>query len=195
MTQANENTSAIQQNNESPLTNRASVEGQNEYFAQPYNPDAIGFYFSTYEEFQSKSESLVDHYNNPVEEFEIQFIDGEDGELFKACSINQSNIEGFITACEELQDYEKVSLFYLCSNNGYFFEDGLRRMDEVCIQEGELKDIAEELFDELYSGDIPENIRFYIDYEKFARDAEIGGDMTEFEFNNVTYTCTNSNCL
>ncbi|MHC4398936.1 MAG: antirestriction protein ArdA [Planctomycetota bacterium] len=29
---------------------------------------------------------------------------------------------------------------------------------------------AEELFDELYAHDIPENLRFYIDYEKFARD-------------------------
>jgi len=174
---------------------KTGVEGQNEYFAQPYNPDAIGFYFSTYEEYQSKSESLVDHCGNQVEEFEIQFIDGEDGELFKACSINQSNIEAFISACEELQDYEKVSLFFLCSNNGYFFEDGLRKMDEVSIQEGRLVDVAEELFDELYSYDIPENIRFYIDYEKFARDCEIGGDMTEFDFNSTTYTCTNSNCL
>jgi len=33
---------------------------------------------------------------------------------------------------------------------------------------------AEQLFDELYAHDIPENIRFYIDYEKFAHDLFIG---------------------
>jgi antirestriction protein len=31
-------------------------------------------------------------------------------------------------------------------------------------------DYAEQLFDECYAHDIPENIRFYIDYEKFSRD-------------------------
>ena len=29
---------------------------------------------------------------------------------------------------------------------------------------------AEQLFDECYAHDVPKNIRFYIDYEKFARD-------------------------
>ena len=29
---------------------------------------------------------------------------------------------------------------------------------------------AEQLFDECYANDIPENLRYYIDYEKFARD-------------------------
>ncbi len=29
---------------------------------------------------------------------------------------------------------------------------------------------AEQLFDECYAHDIPENLRYYIDYEKFARD-------------------------
>lgn len=29
---------------------------------------------------------------------------------------------------------------------------------------------AEELFDECYLHDVPENVRYYIDYEKFARD-------------------------
>ena len=31
-------------------------------------------------------------------------------------------------------------------------------------------DYAEQLFDECYAHDIPENIRYYIDYEKFSRD-------------------------
>ena len=34
---------------------------------------------------------------------------------------------------------------------------------------------AEQLFDESYIDDIPENVRYYIDYEKFARDLFIDG--------------------
>jgi antirestriction protein len=33
---------------------------------------------------------------------------------------------------------------------------------------------AENLFDECYLHDVPENLRYYIDYEKFARDLFIG---------------------
>ena len=43
--------------------------------------------------------------------------------------------------------------------------------------------------------DSPESVRFYVDYDKFARDCELSGDMTEFEYNNKTYTCTNSSAL
>ncbi|MFH1495611.1 MAG: antirestriction protein ArdA [Pseudomonadota bacterium] len=51
---------------------------------------------------------------------------------------------------------------------------------------------ASELFDDCYVYQIPENIRFYIDYEKFARDCRLGGDMDEFEFGGLIWTCTNS---
>jgi hypothetical protein len=74
----------------------------------------------------------------------------------------------------------------------YTLENALTKIDDVILYEGLLADAAEDLFDECYAHDIPENLRFYIDYAKFARDCEIGGDMCEFEFNNTTYTCTNA---
>lgn len=36
------------------------------------------------------------------------------------------------------------------------------------------KDFAEELFDEVYLHEVPEHVRFYIDYERFARDLFCG---------------------
>ena len=57
------------------------------------------------------------------------------------------------------------------------------------------QEAAEELFDDCYAHAIPENLRFYFDIEKFARDLEIGGDFNEFEYDNTTYTCTNACCL
>jgi len=91
-----------------------------------------------------------------------------------------------------LQDYEKVSLYYLVGVAGYSLEQALEKLDEPSIYQGDLKEAATELFDECYLHAIPENLQFYIDYDKFARDCQYGGDMAEFEYAGVTYTCTNS---
>ena len=45
--------------------------------AQPYDITATGLYFKTAAEYDDKSDSLRNEYGQPVEEFEIQFIDGE----------------------------------------------------------------------------------------------------------------------
>ena len=57
--------------------------------AQPYDISANGFFFETTEEYNEKASKLVNSYGQPVEEFELQFIDGEsiDADLFKVtCS-------------------------------------------------------------------------------------------------------------
>jgi hypothetical protein len=56
----------------------------------------------------------------------------------------------------------------------------LGNFDDASIQESSLEDAAAQLFDECYAHDIPESLRHYIDYEKFARDVKLGGDMVEF---------------
>ena len=62
--------------------------------AQPYNLDAVGFYFESAEEFTTKAEGLTDCHGLAVEEFEIQFIDGDtgDAQLFEVCGINQTGL-------------------------------------------------------------------------------------------------------
>jgi hypothetical protein len=70
---------------------------------------------------------------------------------------------------------------------------GVRNIDDVSLFPGELKEAAEALFDECYLSEIPEHVRSYIDYEAFARDCRLSGDMYEFEFNGDTWTCTNAN--
>ena len=88
------------------------------FFAQPYNLDAVSFYFDTLEAYTEKSGSLLDAFGNPVEEFEIQFIDGDDCELFSACGINQANLNRWFETIADLAEHEKKALFYLCSVSG-----------------------------------------------------------------------------
>lgn len=47
-------------------------------FAQPYDCDATGFYFETYEEYQEKAEKNVNRLGQKVEEYEFQFVDGSE---------------------------------------------------------------------------------------------------------------------
>ena len=58
--------------------------------ATPYNLDASGFYFDSLEDYQTKAENHLDRFGKLVEEFEIQFIDGDDSALFNACGINRT---------------------------------------------------------------------------------------------------------
>lgn len=164
-------------------------------FAQPYNLDAQGFYFHSTEEFETQSENLRDRFGCPVEEFEIQFIDGEGADLFEACGINRSNLFMWFDEIEVLDEHEKISLYFLAGILGYSLDSAMNKIDEVSIFHGDAQEAAEELFDDCYAHAIPENLRFYFDIEKFARDLEIGGDFNEFEYDNTTYTCTNACCL
>jgi len=46
-------------------------------YAQPYDITANGFYFETVEEYNTQASKLRNSYGQPVEKFELQFIDGE----------------------------------------------------------------------------------------------------------------------
>ena len=46
--------------------------------AQPYDLSATGFYFEAVEEFDAKAKANRNDYGQQVEEYEIQFIDGDD---------------------------------------------------------------------------------------------------------------------
>jgi hypothetical protein len=154
--------------------------------ATPYNLDAAGFYFESLEEHQEKAN------NSDAEEFEIQFIDGDDAALFEACGIDQSNLTTWFDDVETLSESHKINLYYLVGCAGYTLSQALDKLDEPSITEARLKDAATELFEECYLHTVPENIRYYIDYDSFARDCELGGDLTEFEYAGSTYTCTNA---
>lgn len=163
--------------------------------ATPYNIDAAGFYFESAMDYEAKSAMHVDRYGNLVEEFEIQFIDGDDAQLFEVCGINQANLNAWFEDIEFLHDNQKVSLYYLVGCVGYTLDQALEKLEEPNISEISLRDAAEEFFDECWLHSVPESVSYYIDYDKFARDCELGGDMVEFEYAGKTYTCTNSNAL
>ena len=166
------------------------------FHAQPYSLDARGFYFTDMDDYQAKYDANRNRFGLHVEEYEIQFIDGdsEDAQLFEAVGIDQGSIGKFFELIDEMDDYQKPGLYFLL-DMGYDLDDALDKIDDVMIQEGSLEEAAETLFDEIYLEQIPANLQSYIDYSAFARDCEYSGDFREFEFVGTTYTCTNANSI
>ena len=187
------------QNTNQPSAQQDQVADQQpepgDFFAQPFNDDAEGFYFSTEEEFEQKSSQCLDAFGSLVEEFEIQLIDGsmEVAELFDVCLVDQSNIGQFIAIIENVPEDQLPALFYLCDAHHYSMKDAINKLDDVTLYCGGQEDAAEELFDECYAHKIPEEVRNWIDYKACANDLQQGGDMCEFEFAGNTFTCTNAN--
>ncbi len=161
--------------------------------ATPYNLDASFFYFNDIDDYEAKARCHLDRYGNLVDEYEIQFVDGADAALFEACGINQANLSTWFNEIELLQDHDKVSLYYLAVVAGYSLEQALDKLEEPSIAASNLRDSAVELFDECWLHEVPEKAHFYIDYDRFARDCSLCGDMVEFEYQGKTYTCVNAN--
>lgn len=156
----------------------------NIYHATPYDISATGFYFRTIEEYREKAASHRNAYGQPVEEYEIQFIDGDNCELFNALGINQANLALWFERFEDMDHDEAVRAIYLAGYECLAVEDILDRLDEVILFEGTVRDYAEDYMESTgLLSEVPESLRFYIDIEAFARDLRIGGDVTDIEIN------------
>jgi len=159
-------------------------------FAQPYDITAMGFYFGDFEDYQEKVEKLRNSSGQPVEEFEIQFIDGEsiDCDLFNALEVHQGDIEAFFEACQDWEEDEKIKVIIAVGECGYDFNlesDNPDQFDVTLYECDSLKDLAEQFIEEGVYGEIPKNIRFYLDMELMGRD--LGADYSEIEIDGTNY--------
>ena len=165
----------------------------NQYHATPYDISATGFYFSTYEDYVKKAASHKNEYGDPVEEYEIQFIDSElpwcNGALFTALGINQANLEQWFSDFEEMDMDDALKARCLAEYSGYSdLDDILSNLEDVMLFEGTPLEYAHEFIEDTgMLNEMPENLRYYFDTEAFARDMVMGGDITEVEMNGSNY--------
>ena len=163
-------------------------------FAQPYDISAYGFYFRNLEEYNEKSANLLNHYGDLVEEFEIQFIDGDDldCELLKALSIHQGTIGDYLGACEYFSDDQKIRVILATRECGYNFDYSSDDPDgyDIDIYElDSLRDLVEQFIEEGLFGNIPENIRYYLDLDAIARDLAMDYSETTIAGKNYIFRC------
>jgi antirestriction protein len=159
-------------------------------YAQPYDITASGFYFETAEEYNTRASKLRNSYGQPVEEFELQFIDGEgiDAALFKALDVHQGNFSDYLEAVEEWSEDEKIKVIIAVGEAGYKFnlgEDAPDQFDIDLYELDSLRDLAEQFVEEGLLGEIPTAIQNYLDYDAIARD--LGMDYSEIRIDGINY--------
>jgi hypothetical protein len=73
-----------------------------------------------------------------------------------------------------LSDEDKLKVNFLYEYLNYDIEEALRFYDNVTFYENmTLKEVAEELVDEGFFGDVSDKLKYYIDFEKLAKDLEL----------------------
>lgn len=140
-------------------------------FAQPFNLDATGFYFESSEDYEAKAKDCFDAFGFPVEEFEIQFIDGDDldYQLFTAWGVHQGSFNTYLDAVEDLDNHAKIALIAM-SECGYDIDLDTDTDDVTIYYCDNLKDLAFQFVEEGLYGPIPKSLEPYIDYDAIARD-------------------------
>ena len=163
-------------------------------YAQPYNLDAHGFYFESYKNFRDSASKVKNTFGQPVEEFEIQFIDGSDlyCDFARAYGVNQANIKQFFEAVEDWDDGQKLAFIIAVGECGYSFDpDDVDPygFDIDLYHVESLKELAEQFVDEGLFGDIPERLQYYLDYEAIARDLACDYSETTIAGQTFVYRC------
>lgn len=162
-------------------------------FAMPYDISATGFYFTSADEFTTRANALRNAYGQPVEEFEIQFIDGTelDAELARAIGLTQGNMAGFLDCAAQWEDWEKVEAIIAIGEYGYDFiavpEPEFSQIDLWGVET--LRELAETFVEDGIYGDIPESLRFYIDYDAIARDLSMEYSEITIAGDHYVYAC------
>ena len=164
-------------------------------FANPYDISATGFYFESVEEYQKKADQNRNQMGFPVEEYEIEFIDGEeiDCALFRALRVHQGNFGAYLDACDEWTEDQKRRVILAVGEAGYKFDLGNDDPDSLDVDIYEvdnMKDLAEQFVEEGLFGEIPESIRYYLDYDLIARDLEADYSAAEIAGARLVYRCS-----
>lgn len=163
-------------------------------YAQPYNISAQGFFFESAEDYDRKASGLKDDFCQPVEEFEIQFIDGEriDVDLAKAWGLSQCNLRDFFRVVEDWSDDDKTRFIVAVGECGYGFDPASISPNDFDVDvyaERSLRDLAIEFVEEGLFGEIPKHLEFYIDYDAIARDLAADYSVAEIGGQTLIYRC------
>lgn len=163
-------------------------------YDMPYDIDAEGFHFGSAEEYHTKAAACRNRYGMPVEEFEIQFIDGEaiDAALADAFGLHQGDIATFFDAVAGWSDDQKTRAIIAlreCGATATLKDCDPDGFDLDLYDVESLRELAEEFVEDGLLGEISERLRFYLDHDAIARDLAMDYGMTELAGRRLAYRC------
>ncbi|GJM00564.1 MAG: hypothetical protein DHS20C07_22430 [Methyloligella sp.] len=163
-------------------------------YAQPYDISASGFYFDNAEEYLKQAKVNRNDYNQPVEEYEIQFIEGEsiDVALANAWGLSQCSLESFFKVTDNWSEYEKQCFIIAIGECGYDFDPQTVNPDDFDVtlyQFRNMTELAEHFVEEGLFGEIPKALEWYIDYESIAYNLSMEYAEVMIAGKNFIYIC------
>ncbi len=160
-----------------------------QYYANPYNISVTGFYFVDYADYLKQSENLKDGFGQSVEEFSIEYINGDNARLFNILKVNQATLSLWFEGFEDLEGDDLIKVIYLAEYLNVDMSEIHDRIDDVGLYVGSALDYAEEYIEDCgLLHKMPENLRCYFDTKSFARDMVLSGDITEVEIIGKIFT-------
>ena len=123
-------------------------------------------------------DSLIENFKQQGDhDPELMYTDyeGFPESLYSECGIDFDIVNQY----DMLGDEEKMIVEYLVDHIGYSIEQALEKHEDVNVYEGSMVDYAYDFVADCY--DLPEIAARYFDYEAFARDLELEGDIAEYE--------------
>ncbi|ESQ83006.1 antirestriction protein ArdA [Asticcacaulis benevestitus] len=163
-------------------------------YAQPFDISATGFYFDSYAAYQDGAAKAVNSYGQPVEEFEIQFIDGEgiDCQLFAVLRVHQGEIADFFDAVAEWSREDKIKVIIAVGEAGHRFDIGRNHPDKLDVDLYDyesMSELAAHFVDEGLFGEIPAALQNYIDIDAIAYDLAMDYGQVTVDGTNYIYRC------
>lgn len=163
-------------------------------YAQPYDISASGFFFESAEDYRSKAAINRNPCGAMVEEYEIQFIDGDDLDcaLAAAWGLQQGNTSAFFDAVQDWDEHDKHCYIITVGECGYDHDsvaDDPSNIDVQLYDASSMRELAEQFVDEGLFGDIPERLQFYLDYDAIARDLEMDYSETTIAGRPFVFRC------
>ena len=166
-------------------------------YAQPYDYDASGFYFDSFEDYETKYNKNCNVYGQPVEEYELQFIDGSaiDCDLFKAIDRTQNivcSLKAFFMVANTWEDCDKIPLIIAYEENitsEPFNEEVTSDMfqDIDIYYDMSFEDLAWEFIENGLFGEIPKHLENYLDIQLMARDLSFDYNEISVGNNSIIY--------
>lgn len=163
-------------------------------YAQPYDIMANGFSFETADQFDTRAAACRNTYGDIVEEFEIQFIDGDilDAHLFDALYVCQATVVPYLEATETWSEDDKLKVILSTADARHSFDlntDDPENLDIEIHEVDRFEDLAMQFIEEGLFGEVPEPLRNYIDYKAIGRDLRMDYAQTTIGNRSFIYRC------
>lgn len=144
------------------------------FYAQPFNSNEDGFFFTSAADFQCKSLNNRSQSGDVIQNYAIQYV-GErdiDWDLAQAWKLTQSNFEDFLTATKDWDRDRKIHYVIAVRDCGYSHDQVVSGQEKIEIEVfalPTLKALAQHFVDEGLLGEVPQLLCRYIDIDKLAR--------------------------